>query len=338
MAASEALPYIRSILYGLRDSFLGIVAFFKPIYQKSELEDENMANAVSEQLSRTRRRPKQTSQKTHSYKEIYSMMMQCCILNGGIFWMSIFLFENYLMPVLQHLTHFIFKCITGSETTESEMWRWTALGLSYIFSAFWVIPLFWLTKPLNNLLYQDIADLAYRRRSGKPTVLLSSSGSIAQNLSRTIADIFFSLLIQGFFLLQATSVCIIPIVGPLLSLLHMTLLHSLYCFEYTWVNKGWRVDKRLSYIECNWPYFVGFGLPLAVLTSVSPSFIVSGCIFAILFPLFIVSGSEAQPVEIQNVPVRIFSFSIWLTNKVFRHSWSRTPKQEIQQRPAGKDS
>lgn len=332
--ASEALPYARSILYGLRDSFLGIIAFFKPIYQTSGLEADNVpGTAAASEQNRTKRRSKQTTpstRKKQSYKEIYSMMVQCCILNGGIFWMSILLFENYLIPVLQHLTFFIFKSITGSETAQSLMWGWMAPTLSYIFRAFWVIPLFWITKPLNNLWYQEIADLAYRRRSGKPTVLLSSGGSLAQNLSLTIADIFFSLLIQGFFLLQATLVSIVPIVGPVLSLLHMTLLHSLYCFEYTWVNKGWRVDKRLSYIECNWPYFVGFGLPLAVLTNINPSFVVSGCIFAILFPLFIVSASEAQPVEIKNVPVRIFSFSVWLTNKVFRHSWSRTTKQPSQ--------
>jgi hypothetical protein len=155
--------------------------------------------------------------------------------------LSILLFENYLIPVLQRLTYFIFskllnifnliliykfycmftyfrsKCvfinstlietISGSETTQSLMWKWMVPALSYIFRAFWVIPLFWITKPLNSLWYQvctcrrcitastcngycclycltlfmlcyiqEIADLAYRKRSGKPTVLLSSSG------------------------------------------------------------------------------------------------------------------------------------------------------------------
>ena len=43
---------------------------------------------------------------------------------------------------------------------------------------------------------------------------------------------------------------------------------------------GWVVQKRLSYIECHWPYFVGFGLPLAVLTSLPSSIIVRSVLIA----------------------------------------------------------
>jgi len=28
------------------------------------------------------------------------------------------------------------------------------------------------------------------------------------------------------------------------------------------------------YVESNWPYFVGFGLPLAIFTSLAPSFVI----------------------------------------------------------------
>lgn len=37
---------------------------------------------------------------------------------------------------------------------------------------------------------------------------------------------------------------------------------------------GLPVHKRVSHIEHNWPYFVGFGLPLALLTSLPSSFFV----------------------------------------------------------------
>jgi len=83
-------------------------------------------------------------------------------------------------------------------------------------------------------------------------------------------------------------------ISDVLFLLHMTLLYSLYSFEYKWVQMGWPLHHRLAFLETNWPYFVGFGLPLALLTWWPNDFYLSGCIFSIVFPLFIIAGNEAQ--------------------------------------------
>ena len=57
---------------------------------------------------------------------------------------------------------------------------------------------------------------------------------------------------------------------------------------------GIELHKRLNLVEINWPYFLGFGLPLAVITSMPESQVMAGCVFSVLFPLFIVSGDYIQ--------------------------------------------
>ena len=104
---------------------------------------------------------------------------------------------------------------------------------------------------------------------------------------------------------------LVPGIGNFLSLLHMAMLYALYSFEYKWIYQGishslvprpipcymgiglgmklgkpchtsgstmlslgWIIHQRVNFVEKNWPYFLGFGLPLAILTSIPNSLVI----------------------------------------------------------------
>lgn len=65
----------------------------------------------------------------------------------------------------------------------------------------------------------------------------------------------------------------LPVVGPIIAFAYTCWLTSLYSFEYTWINEGWSVQRRLDYFERHWAYFFGFGVPFTLITFWLPFFI-----------------------------------------------------------------
>lgn len=130
------------------------------------------------------------------------------------------------------------------------------------------------TYPIINVPYyilyfpQDIGQSAYKYSGRRSNVSLG--------LSKSVADFIFSTVVETLFLIQAITLTYTPIyiLGYLLYLLHLSLLYSLYAFEYKWGEMGWEIHKRLTYVETNWPYFVGFGLPLVLFTQLSDSWVI----------------------------------------------------------------
>lgn len=223
----------------------------------------------------------------YSEKKIAKQVLKCCALNGGFTWMSIILFEQILLPTLKY----VLLQIYGHKSDDLlVIWSWLQAILSILFGMMWVLPIFLLCKIVSSLWFADIANEAYNARKGQPQLIPS--------ISKIIADFLLSMIVQVLFLIQSMLMNCIPLwlIGRALCFVHLCLLYSLYSFEYKWFNMGWELHRRLSYIEINWPYFLGFGLPLTIVTNFSDSLIVSSCIFSIFFPLFILSGNEAKPI------------------------------------------
>nr|CAG4643217.1 EOG090X06IP [Ilyocryptus agilis] len=301
----QSKDILAAVLHGVLDSLRGFVLIF------------TLDRQIELQRSRMRENKSKNARHSQAEPRILHRTLQCSLLNGGVFCLSIFAFNGLVLPFIEALLTFGFS-FGGQLDVAKWVWSWTSPVLSATFSALWILPLFVLSKCVNCFWFQDIADAAYKYSRGRPQLLPS--------ISKMIADMLFSMVIQALFLVQALVIGLLPIAmfNGLLSMLHLCLLYSLYSFEYRWFNEGWELPKRLTYIENHWPYFVGFGLPLAVLTSLPASALVSGCVFSVLFPFFIISGNEAQPITgVGNYSMRLFSPVVALANAIFNKTIGR---------------
>jgi len=293
---------VLSILKGIFDSIKGIYWLFNLDSVQRRVQNERL------QYQELRRRPSplHTHSSTKEEPRLLSRVAHCCTLNGVLFWVSVLLFNHLLLPCLQ----IVLATIFGYDS--STTWFWLKYCLEWTFETLWVLPLFILSRIVNALWFQDISNLAYRYSVGRPKGIGSISTFVADNL--------FSFIIQILFLIQACLAGLVPLYGvaDLLYIFHMCLLYSLYSFEYKWIQMGWKLHQRLAFLENNWPYFLGFGLPLTLLTWWPGDLIISGFLFSVFFPIFIISGNEAEPVVNTNGRrLQLFSFVVAVSNALF---------------------
>lgn len=106
-------------------------------------------------------------------------VLNCCLLNGGVFWVSINLFEYGLLPGLQILLHWLFGPNSGNG---AYVWSWMQPLLSIMFGMIWVLPLFLLSRIVNSLWFQVRGTM-----KGSIAVFMTSrTNGISNNFSRIL--------------------------------------------------------------------------------------------------------------------------------------------------------
>ena len=314
-------------LNGFKDSLFGCIKFFQKqkllslaIKQKQQQNDLNKTSKPAK------------SKKEDSNEKLYKQLIQSCILNGVFLLSCILMFNFVLMPILNWIA---FKLIT--DKNQNLITDYLNPIMQMLFSFVWILPVFLLSKIFNLICHQEIADIAYVQKYGKPKIKLFKGYELL--LGKELADVIFSCTMELIFLVQTSLMNLIPLgwLTQVLCHVHLSFLYSLYSFEYKFYNMGWDIKKRMNFIESRWPYFFGFGLSLSVILSFAGPYIYSATLFASIFPAFILSAIETEAELLSpivylkkdaNSPngyatkqvtfkLPLFRFSLYLTDFIF---------------------
>ena len=222
-------------------------------------------------------------------QEVHKPIMLSSWLTGGVFLGSLVCYWYLLDPVFQAFPKFHQAFYT-------------------LYYVLWVFPVYFVCFVLNSFCYSDIAYSVF-------TLLHGQTRSPDLSFSRKIAYEVHRGLIMGVYLLGLSVLSLFPYTEPI-TLFLLSLLYSFYCFEYRWVLEGKTVNKGISVLERNVPYYFGFGLPFTLMTCFFPGFIGNG-VWALLFPVFIVTSLDSDPPQASQFPrVPLFKFAHKLCSKI----------------------
>ncbi|KAG5176945.1 etoposide-induced protein 2.4-domain-containing protein [Tribonema minus] len=212
-------------------------------------------------------------------EKIRKASSRCIVLNGVLFIGSIVLLHSGLLPLL-HKAGGLVLGARGDVASAAHTVVEAAVGALY--QAFWITPLYLISLLMNTIWYSRIADAAFELHHGV---------KVAVGVDVTIKEGMYRALVLVFYVLESVvAYQALPVVGPLVSTVLVCWMNALYSFESVWTMQGLDLQKRLLLIERHWPYFMGFGTPVALVSSFWSTFIGLG-VFAVCFPACLIQAT-----------------------------------------------
>lgn len=333
------LEFLQDFFNGLRDSLYGFYFVTKldaedEPEQKAAPPKEVVPTVLAQRRAEARRLREGSQPKPEKPPEpivrhrvkAWKRVAQCVFLN----FLCIVVFYALLLPLFSLLSYYLLYLVP------ERVAHWVEVAGS-VLPALSILPFFIFSRIVNALWFSDIASACLRS--------LRPSPPVPRSPIETISDFIVSIVLELIFLLQSAlaSHVPIPMVAPVVNFVHLSLLYSLYSFEYFWMARNRSLRARIDSVERRWPYFLGFGsiLTLCTTTLCGDRLLLSGCVFGALFPFFIISsyrakwndrhGSPAPDTPPQAVipPIRIFMptqmVTNWLSARISDYFLSRQP-------------
>ena len=211
-------------------------------------------------------------------KSIRKSIFNCFLLNAVLFLGLIFSYEIFMNTFVHadnFLGNFLQKFLLVFQMIYYPILLITYL-VSFILSSFW---------------FGDIAEEAISIEQK----IFENKNFVSRNidLATRVTNEIYRMFLVIFFFVQITFLGVLPYIGNIMKILHISFLYSLYCFEYKWGTDSYLM-KNLAFFEVNFSYFMGFGFVFAIITNYFP-FLLSTGLYAVFFPFFLLTAVRATP-------------------------------------------
>ena len=226
-------------------------------------------------------------------KKIRNSIFNCFLLNAVLFLGLIIIYEVF-MSTFVHADNFLGRFLQNFLII-FQMVYYPILLITYLVS--FILSSFW---------FGDIAEEAISIEQK----LFENRNFVSRNidLATRVTNEIYRMFLVIFFFIQITLLGVLPYIGEIMKILHISFLYSLYCFEYKWGTDSYLM-KNLAFFEVNFSYFMGFGFVFAVSTNYFP-FLLSTGLYAVFFPFFLLTAVRATPSKIPE------NFKVWeIVNK-----------------------
>lgn len=234
---------------------------------------------------------------------IRTCVLRCTLLNGVLLMGSVLLFEYAIRPLLAAV-HF-------STDHMAADWRRDVLTalFSLVYYVAWIFPWYVLSYIFNAGWYSKIAKRYFELRQPRSPSLSASAMSQSSaeaagsawetilasllELQRNAAEAVYTIFLFLGMGVQCSLLGYLPLVGTPLQIVLFSWLSAFYCFDYRWRFGGFNIEQRKLAFASDWAFFLGFGLPITLLSHFLPFFISYG-IYAVVFPPMIITCIAAQ--------------------------------------------
>ena len=284
---------------GCLDSVIGLYRFVKRQKHINMIISRNFKPALTKNTS--------YKQTLLNSKSITSQLIKNGLLNGCYLLMITKFYAFLLLPLMEFTMNTMFN-VNYNLFLSQYIYPIMTVTMTFM----WLIPVYLMSRLINILCHNEIANISYEQRYGK---------TLKMSLSQIIANTMFTSTLEMLYLVQTSLIHALAThsILRLLCNIHLSLLYALYMFDYKFCKMNWSIKQKITHLEQHWAYYCGFSTLIIVMLSCTSDYLNNTIVFALVFPFFIISAIESDNERLLPViRLPIYQPALSLVNLLFR--------------------